>query len=227
MQSESIAKLVAALAKAQKIITAPTKNREVTVTPRSGGSSYKFSYTTLDALIDCVRAPLTDNGLWFVQTTEGSGAPGHFILKTSLLHESGEWISSEIPMVDPGNNQQLGSALTYQRRYALAAILGIASDSDDDANGADGNTLEAVKDKHVERHSPPKPEAKATGDAAKKAAIKFAQDACVDLEGLTLKEQLTAWMHVNKPKVDRLKDYDTDLMDTVNAAIVEANSRVK
>lgn len=225
MQSESIAKLVTALAKAQKVITAPTKNREVTVTPRSGGSSYKFSYTTLDALIDCVRAPLTENGLWFVQTTYAGEVAGNFTLKTTLLHESGEWISSEIPMVDPGSNQQLGSALTYQRRYALAGILGVASDSDDDANGADGHSVDAVKDKHIARPAPTTTRI-APSPSAKKAAIEFAKKAGEELLSLTLKEQLTAWLSVNQSKVDRLKDYDQELADTVQADIIEARGRV-
>lgn len=225
MQSESIAKLVAALAKAQKVITAPTKNREVTVTPRSGGSSYKFSYTTLDALIDHVREPLTENGLWFVQTTEGT--PAGFVLKTTLLHDSGEWIAGEIPMVDPGSNQQLGSALTYQRRYALAGILGIASDSDDDANGADGNAVESSRDKATPpRSPPPRPAPPKPAGEAKKAAVEFAKQAGVDLAGLVLKEQLTAWLATNKAKVERLKDYDMELFETVSADIIEAQTRV-
>lgn len=224
MQSESIAKLVTALAKAQKMITPPGKNREVTVTPRSGGSSYKFSYTTLDALIEHVRAPLTENGLWFVQTTDAKDTAGNFVLRTVLLHESGEWISGEIPMLDPGNNQQLGSALTYQRRYALAGILGIASDSDDDANGADGNAVEAVKDKVVDRR--PVPAKPAPSDAAKKAAIAYAQKACEELAGLTVKEQLTAWLHTNQSKVDKLKDYDKELYDTVTADVIYARTRI-
>ena len=131
------ANIMAALAKAQASLDAPGKNREVSV-KLNGGGSYKFKYTTLDALIEHVRKPLTDNGLWFVQTTE----PGTMV--TRIVHESGESICSAIPMPNlPAKPQDAGSILTYFRRYSLALALGLASDDDDDANVAEGNGYEA------------------------------------------------------------------------------------
>ena len=131
------ANIMAALAKAQASLDAPGKNREVSV-KLNGGGSYKFKYTTLDALIEHVRKPLTDNGLWFVQTTE----PGTMV--TRIVHESGESICSAIPMPNlPAKPQEAGSVLTYFRRYSLALALGLASDDDDDANVAEGNGYEA------------------------------------------------------------------------------------
>ena len=141
-------KLAEALAKAQADITSPARNREVTVMKKAGGS-YKFRYATLDSIIDHVRPHLTANGLWFVQTLENGD--GKYRLVTTLLHASGQSIRSETPILleKEVDNQVFGSALTYMRRYALTALLGIAADEDDDANTADGNTIKEAKDRPV------------------------------------------------------------------------------
>jgi hypothetical protein len=73
---------------------------------------------------------LSANGLAFVQTISDG------VLHTRLLHTSGQWIASEHPLPMSGKPQEIGSALTYARRYSLSALLGIAADEDDDANAA-------------------------------------------------------------------------------------------
>lgn len=146
MQSEQIDKLAAALAEAQKEITSPPRNREVEVFSKRTNSKYKFKYATLDAIIEHVRPALTKNGLWFVQTL--ANGDGKYRLVTTLTHASGQWISGETPILaESTDNQAFGSALTYMKRYALSAILGIAADEDDDANAADGNTVEDSRDR--------------------------------------------------------------------------------
>lgn len=147
---KAIDKIAQALAKAQSEITSPPRNREVTVKTKTGGS-YKFKYATLDSIIDHVRAPLTRNGIWFIQTLESDGG-GRYRLVTTLTHESGQYITSETPLLVGGaGNQEFGSALTYMRRYALTALLGIAADEDDDANRADGNTIEQSRERTTSR----------------------------------------------------------------------------
>lgn len=154
MQSEQIDKLAEALAKAQAAITSPPRNREVSVkgeTKAGKEFTYTFKYATLDGIIDHVRAALTENGLWFTQTL--ANGDGKYRLVTRLLHSSGQWVAGETPLfVKPNKygevtNQEFGSALTYMKRYALAAMLGVAADEDDDANAADGNTVESSKDR--------------------------------------------------------------------------------
>jgi hypothetical protein len=141
---DTVDKLAEALAKAQATITCPSRNREVTVRTKTGGS-YEFRYSTLDHIIEHVRKPLTDNGLWFSQILEGNEA-GKYQLVTRLMHSSGQYIESKTPLLVQGaDNQQFGSALTYMRRYSLAAMLGLSADEDDDANSADGNTIEPKK----------------------------------------------------------------------------------
>ena len=136
--SEHINDLAAALAKAQAAIESPPRNRTVKVSMKTGGS-YEFAYATLDAIIDAVRKPLTDNGLWFTQTL-ANGEGGKYRLVTTLLHSSGQYVQSETPLLQTeAGNQAFGSALTYMRRYALTAMLGVAADEDDDGNAAEGN----------------------------------------------------------------------------------------
>jgi len=170
IKSDSIAQLAKALAAAQAEITNPQKNREVTVSTKTGGS-YKFKYATLDGILDAVRPALTKNGLWFVQTL--ANGDGKYRLETTLMHESGEWVQSEQPLfVSDATNQAFGSALTYAKRYALTGMLGIAADEDDDGNGADGNHIKESTD----RKAAPKP----TGSAPAKAQEKAANGAGVD-----------------------------------------------
>lgn len=167
---QPINELVLALAKAQAALSAAPRNREVEVNTKSGGK-YKFKYATLDAIIEHVRKPLTENGLWFTQTLEDAG--GRYRLITTLFHSSGQHLSSATPLlVNGGGNQEFGSALTYMRRYALSAILGIAADEDDDANAADGNSITSSQDRKPAGKTPP-----AQGGQARTAAPQNNADA--------------------------------------------------
>ncbi len=93
---------------------------------------FRSTYCTLDNIINTIEAPLNASGLTFAQFPSGTNG-----LTTILMHESGEWIESEYFMQPVKNDPQgSGSVITYQRRYALAAILGLSVDIDDDANAA-------------------------------------------------------------------------------------------
>lgn len=126
MQSEQIDKLTEALAKAAANIENATLNK---VNPH-----FKSKYADLAAIFDAVRKPLAAQGLIVTQTTELR--EGGFVLVTTLAHSSGQFIKSEYPLPANGKPQEVGSALTYARRYSLSAIAGIAADEDDDANAA-------------------------------------------------------------------------------------------
>lgn len=129
-----------ALAMAQSKMVQPKKDRTVTV--RSDKGNYEFSYATLDSVIEAARGPLTENGIAFIQATAIEN--DRLCIVTSLLHESGERIDSILPV--PGRSdapaQQLGSAISYAKRYALSSLLGIVAAEDDDANISEGNTVE-------------------------------------------------------------------------------------
>src|SRR5690625_3443806 len=65
-----------------------------------------------------------------------------------LFHSSGEWMQSD-PLKMPANPsiQDMGGQITYMKRYSLSALLGIATEKDDDANGASGNEYQMTKAK--------------------------------------------------------------------------------
>ena len=143
MRSDNLGELIGALSQAQAEFRPIEKNKTVDVMTRTGGT-YRFRYATLDAILEAVRKPLADHGLAITQLiTLRNGIP---ILQTLLLHQSGQWVSSEVQIVltGAGGNQEFGSALSYMRRYAISAILNIASQEDDDANIADGNHIQEV-----------------------------------------------------------------------------------
>ena len=86
-------------------------------------------------MIEAIKKPLNDNGIIFMQSFSPSEA-GKLNLTTRLMHESGEWIEDELTMPLQKNDAQgYGSAATYSRRYALAAITGLYQ-ADDDGNEA-------------------------------------------------------------------------------------------
>jgi len=120
--SEQIDELAGALAKAQGMMENAVMNRT--------NPHFKSRYADLAAIINAARKALSANGLAFVQTISDG------VLHTRLLHTSGQWIASEHPLPMSGKPQEIGSALTYARRYSLSALLGIAADEDDDANAA-------------------------------------------------------------------------------------------
>jgi hypothetical protein len=131
MQSETIGALAAALAKAQSQITGAVKD--------AANPFFKSKYADLVSVWQACRKPLTDNGLAVTQTSRYT--PDGLMLVTTLLHSSGEWIAGEMPVLTKDASPQAqGSGLTYARRYALAAIVGVYQ-TDDDAEAAQGRKV--------------------------------------------------------------------------------------
>ena len=141
-KSEEIDKLAIALAKFQGSLEQPSLNSEVKVRTKTGGE-YKFKYADLSECKRAAKQPLADNELSVCQLIEDD-----YSIRTILLHSSGQWISSKVRM--PSNTadaQSIGSAITYAKRYAFCAILGIVADDDEDANIASGNTAQKEQPK--------------------------------------------------------------------------------
>ena len=128
-QSESIAKLAASLCGVQAKLTYAKKD--------SKNPFFKSNYADLESVWDACRELLASHGLSIAQF------PGLYTehdksmsLTTILMHGSGEWISQEMSVpVTKADAQGAGSALTYMRRYALAAVVGVVQ-ADDDGNAA-------------------------------------------------------------------------------------------
>lgn len=94
---------------------------------------FKSKYASLSNILDAIHLPLIESGLAFSQLPTGDNG-----LTTILMHgDSGEFIQSTYEMKPVKDDPQgRGSVITYQRRYALASVLGLNIDDDDDANAA-------------------------------------------------------------------------------------------
>lgn len=125
--SESITKISAALVKAQGELNAVHKD--------GNNPHFRSKYATLQNIVESTRDTLRKHGLAVVQTfneTDGT----YVSLTTTLLHESGEYISGTISMRPTKNDpQSIGGCATYARRYSYA-IIGLVTDDDDDGNMA-------------------------------------------------------------------------------------------
>ena len=114
--------LFAALSKAQAEIKGAVKD--------STNPHFKSRYADLESVIEAVKQPFFKFGLSFYQSVEGDS------LVTTICHASGGTISSSVPLIIGKNDMQgVGSAITYARRYGLAAAAGV-SQTDDDGNAA-------------------------------------------------------------------------------------------
>ena len=136
-QSENIGALAASLAKAQGSLNAALKD--------SKNPHLKNKYADLASIWNAAREPLAENELAVIQTTDDD--EGGQYLVTTLAHSSGEWIRGRLKIGTEGANkgvnanQALGSSISYMRRYALAAIVGVIQDDDDgNASSSNGNT---------------------------------------------------------------------------------------
>lgn len=136
-QSEQINELMAALAKAQGQIKPAIKD---SVNPH-----FRSKYADLGSVWEACREALSTNGLAVVQTIKPDEMGQ--ILVTTLGHSSGQWMSSHMVLpVQKAGAQEIGSCLSYCRRYALASMVGVYSDAiDDDAELATSKVTASVR----------------------------------------------------------------------------------
>lgn len=155
--SESLANIAPALVKATSQLRALQKD---SVNPH-----FKSRFVSLDAIMHEVRPTLAAHGLTVLQGagtphTDETGRVTALTVETTVLHQSGEWMSSSVVMplgkVDP---QGAGAAVSYGRRYGIAALLAIVADEDDDGNSAMPTPRERAQE--MVRQAPPTPPAAA------------------------------------------------------------------
>lgn len=122
-RSESIAKIAAALVKAQSVMGNAIKDAK--------NPFFKSSYANLNAVREAVLPAMNANGISVLQPT--IHIDGKSFVETMLLHESGEFISSltEIIVNKANDAQQQGSGISYARRYGLQSLANIGADDDD------------------------------------------------------------------------------------------------
>lgn len=123
-KSETIELLAQALLKAQTEFMTASKDAK--------NPFFKSKYATLNSVWEAVATALHNNRLVCIQPIVNN------MVATTIIHTSGQFITSECPIVCAKQNdpQALGSAITYSRRYALASMLGVMTDDDDDAESA-------------------------------------------------------------------------------------------
>ena len=111
----------------------------------SNNPFFKSKYADLASIFDEIRPKLAATGLAVSQWPQSDGS-----LVTILMHESGEWLEGTYTMTPADSKpQSLGSAITYARRYALGAILGVASEEDDDGNASSVGSSEKTQQRPV------------------------------------------------------------------------------
>jgi hypothetical protein len=134
--SDQINELVGALSKAQaEMDNAPML---------STNPHFRSKYADLASIRNATIPPLSKNGLALFQTISGT-ENGGLSLVTRLAHTSGQWAESRYPLPNSSKPHEMGSAITYARRYSWAAVCGIAAEEDDDGNNAQEGAKNGVK----------------------------------------------------------------------------------
>lgn len=140
--SESIKEITKALLTAQKKIGAAKKSGK--------NPHFQSTFSNLVDIMEACKDELNANGIMVLQPVMNN------VLETMLIHETGEWMSSETPIVckAPNDPQALGSAITYARRYGLGSMLFIPAE-DDDAESA--NKMPGQQSQYKRRIYPAQP----------------------------------------------------------------------
>lgn len=179
--------LFGALAKAQMAFKPIVRSKTVRVQPRNG-PAYTFDYAPLESVIDATREGLAANGLALFQPL-GHEVGGELILSTMLAHSSGAYLVTKMSLpqkIRAFNHetkewydrdktaQEIGSAVTYMRRYMAQCILGVNAEEDDD--GAQGEDMpREAKAKEAPRTAPTPPKVEKPKPAQQSAPPKPAE----------------------------------------------------
>jgi len=199
--------IAAAMAKAQASIKTALKDAK--------NPHFKSNYADLTSIWEACREALSKNGLSVVQIP-GFDANDVW-LETMILHSSGESISGRYPLRPQQNTPQAyGSALTYARRYSLAAMVGVVAD-DDDGNAASqrGNS-----EPEPRREAPPPSPSTASAKAWVEAAKDF-------IEKCISEREIDAWYGHNTDRLSKLQKLDGGLFKDIMQAIVDQRAAVQ
>jgi hypothetical protein len=204
--SDQINEISAALAKAQGEIQNPAKEAQ--------NPHFRSTYADLSGGINAIRDGLSKNGIAFIQSTRLDG--DILIVDSRLSHASGQWVESEFPACKfPAKPQEIGSALTYARRYALFALVGIAGE-DDDGNAANNAETPA----RPRREAPERPRLLDPGESQIVRSDMLEALA----EAASSRESLLKWAQDNSAMKARLQKADAD---AVGAAFTQAQAALK
>lgn len=188
-----------------------TETGKVSGVTKSGERfSYDYKYADLASISAAIMPVLGKHGLSFVAFPTSVGRD--LVLRYHLLHESGESLTGEYPLTGGGTAQQLGSQITYARRYCLCAVTGVAPDKDDDAAATEGERERASDAKRREIQAE---ESRAYTEAVN--AVTAAWRAHVgEWDREAARKAYAAWSHggtLADADVDQLRGFHTWIMD--------------
>jgi hypothetical protein len=224
--SKSIGAIAAALAKAQAELTNPEKSLTATIPspfPREGDKT--FRYASLASGLDIVRKSLGQHEIATLQTTAIDQDFGQIRLITLLAHASGEWISSDwpvCPISETAAPHKMGAALTYARRYALFALVGIAGEDDLDAPDI---VTEPAPDTRI---SPPTSRKRPNGSIHKPPVLAPEPSAALrdqliaEIQGLKDGDAVALWAHRRLPAKNTLTAEDTRAVEAACQIVLSA-----
>jgi len=135
------------------------------------GGGRRYRYASLAAILRAVRPVLAKHGVAFVQTP--TVTEGWVSITTHLYH--GDQTVAYGPLGSPlvkGGFHELGSAITYLKRYALASLLGIAADEDEDGHAAENSSKPHTERPSVAAPAPPQQVSPPAAQAPPLAAFK-------------------------------------------------------
>ena len=236
--SETIGKIAGALAKAQAELENPEKSLTATIPsvfPRE--ESRTFRYASLASGLEIVRKCLSRHEIAAVQATAIDRDSGLIRLTTTLVHGSGEWMSSDWPVCPVSETtapHRLGAALTYARRYALFTLVGIAGEDDLDApdlaittgppraqheRSEPANGLAHASSAQTVRQSLQPPPRQKRTEPPQPASLSAEASACLrdriisELEQLKEAEALAVWAHQALPLKNQLSAADAQAVE--------------
>jgi len=120
--SQPTSSLAEALCKAQGVMGAAKKNKR--------NPHWKSTYADLASAFAAIREPFAENGLSITQTMRIVDN-GRTVLRTKMMHVSGQYEKSEMLLPDIADHQKLTAAITYYRKNMLFAIAGLPAEEDD------------------------------------------------------------------------------------------------
>jgi hypothetical protein len=224
--SPTISAIAAALAKAQSELENPEKTLLATIRspfPREGDRT--FRYASLASGLDIVRKRLGQHEIATVQSTSIDPA-GQILLTTLLAHSSGEWISSDWPVcpsTEIAAPHRMGAALTYARRYALFALVGIAGEDDLDAPDAipSSSAVAPLKDPPVTSKSPSKPKFHRPPELSATGSQALRDDLIGELDNLDAEDELVSWAERRLAAKNALGADDARLVEATYRTVLE------
>lgn len=225
--SESIGAIAAALAKAQAELSNPEKSLIATIrSPFPREADRTFRYASLASGLDIVRKSLGQHEIATVQTTAIDQDSGQIHLTTLLAHSSGEWISSDWPVCavsETAAPHRMGAALTYARRYALFALVGLAGEDDLDAPEP---TPSVAADRAIgqPQRKSPKGILHKQPILGRELSRELRDDLLAEIKSLGNSDGLALWAHRRLSAKNTLTEDDSRIVEKAYQAILETSA---